>query len=458
MDYDVVIVGARPAGAATAMLLARAGLRVLTVDQARFPSDTLSTHQVQLPGVALLARWGLLDKIAASNCPPTRDVRFDPGPAVLTGRFPAYQGVDALFSPRRTVLDTILAGAARDAGAEVMEGFRVDEILMSGGRATGITGVPRGPGAGNAPVTITARLIIGADGKHSTVARAVSAAEYHQQPALSAAVYTYWSGLPASGGEIYARDRRAIGVWPTNDGLVMTYVAMPAADFAAFRADLDTSFLATLDMAGDLGERARSAERAERFRATSDLPNVFRRPYGPGWALVGDAGLVMDPITGQGIGHALRDAEALALAVAAGLAGSDRDLNRALAAYHRHRDAATLPMYRFTTRLAGFAADPAGEILFPVLARDQARTDEFLGVLTGAVPAGQYFSGRAMARLLGVRGMIAVARSRGRGRRQQAGESAPHGQLITARGGDARQSPPQHVQDRRLAEDQPLGH
>ena len=173
MDYDVVIVGARPAGAATAMLLARAGLRVLVVDQARFPSDTLSTHQVQLPGVALLARWGLLDEIAASNCPPTRDVRFDPGPAVLTGRFPAYQGVDALFSPRRTVLDTVLVGAARDAGAEVMEGFRVDEILMSGGRVTGITGVPRGPSAGNAPVTITARLIIGADGKHSTVARAV---------------------------------------------------------------------------------------------------------------------------------------------------------------------------------------------------------------------------------------------------------------------------------------------
>src|SRR5215468_567704 len=147
MDYDVVIVGARPAGAATAMLLARAGLRVLAADQARFPSDTLSTHQVQLPGVALLARWGLLAKVAATGCPPARDVRFDPGPAVLRGRYRAIDGADAVYSPRRTVLDEILVEAAREAGAEVAEGLRAEGLARGdGGQVTGITAAPRGAG------------------------------------------------------------------------------------------------------------------------------------------------------------------------------------------------------------------------------------------------------------------------------------------------------------------------
>src|ERR1051326_9012070 len=129
MDYDVVVVGARAAGATTAMLLARAGLRVLAVDRARFPSDTLSTHQIQVPGVACLHRWGLLDKVAATGCPPTRRIRFDTGDAVLTGSYPEFEGVDAVYSPRRTMLDAILVDAARAAGAEVVEGFDVDEIL-----------------------------------------------------------------------------------------------------------------------------------------------------------------------------------------------------------------------------------------------------------------------------------------------------------------------------------------
>src|SRR5215475_7182449 len=125
VDYDVVVVGARPAGAASAMLLARAGLRVLAVDRARFPSDTLSTHQVQLPGVALLRRWGLLDAVVASGAPPAARIRFDAGGAVLDGVLPRHDGVDAIYSPRRTVLDAILIDAARAAGAEVRHGYRM---------------------------------------------------------------------------------------------------------------------------------------------------------------------------------------------------------------------------------------------------------------------------------------------------------------------------------------------
>ena len=405
-DVDVVIVGTRPAGAASAMLLAQAGLRVLAVDRARFPSDTLSTHQVQLPGVACLRRWGLLDKVAASGCPATPDVRFDNGDVVLAGSYPRFEDVDAVYSPRRTILDAIMVDAARAAGAEILEGFDVDEVLAEDGRVSGVRGRPRG--GDPAARTIRARLVIGADGKHSRVAQAVGARAYQEHPARSAGIYTYWSGLPVDGGELYARERLVVGAWPTNDGLTMTFVGIPVAEFRGFHADIDANLLAALDRCADLGARARDAVRAEPIRATPDTPNVVRQPYGPGWALVGDAGLVMDPGTGQGIGHALRDAESLSAAVIAGLTGQS-PLETALAAHHARRDKAVLPMYKFTLGLASFAPDPAGAILFRALARaDQSRVDEFLGVITGAVPLDEYMKPGNMRRIVGLGGLLKV--------------------------------------------------
>jgi 2-polyprenyl-6-methoxyphenol hydroxylase-like FAD-dependent oxidoreductase len=241
------------------------------------------------------------------------------------------------------------------------------------------------------------------------VARAVAAREYRRKPALSAGCYAYWSGLPAAGGEIYQRPRRAVGAWPTNDGQVITFVAVPAAEFGSFRTHLEENFMAALDLAGDLGERARDAVRCGPVRATSDLPNVFRVPYGPGWALAGDAGLVMDPVTGQGIGLALRDADELARAVAAGLGG--QPLERMLAAYHKARDTRTRPMYEMTTDIALLRPNPAGDVLFPALAADPARTEDFLGVLTGTVDPRRFFSPANLVRVLGVRGMLAAARA-----------------------------------------------
>src|SRR5262249_44403742 len=153
--------------------------------------------------------------------------------------YPAFEGVDALYNPRRTVLDTILVEAARAAGAEVREGFVVDELLTEDGRVTGI----RGREKGGAAVTETARLGGGADGKHSLVAKAVQPATSHEKPTLSVGYYTYWADVPLAGGEVYGRDRRLLGVWPTNDGLVMGYVAAPVAEFHAFRADIEGTML-----------------------------------------------------------------------------------------------------------------------------------------------------------------------------------------------------------------------
>ena len=399
--HDVIVVGSRVAGAATAMLLARRGLRVLAVDRAEFPSDTLSTHQVQLPGVSRLDRWGLLGRIAAAGTPATRRVRFDPGPAVLEGRYPAFEGVDALYSPRRTLLDAILVEAAREAGAEVREGVRVEEVTASDGRVTGI----RARGRSGETLTARARVVVGADGKGSMVAESVGAEATDEIAPRTVAYYAYWEGVPVSGGEMYGRPRRMVGAWPTNDGLLMTYVAWPADEFHAVRRDIQASMLAALDRCGDLGERVRAGRRAERIRGTADLPGRVRTPHGPGWALVGDAGLVMDPVTGQGIADALRDAELLADALADGLGGA-ATLDAALAGYRAARDRAVMPMYRFTADLAAMGPPrPEEALLFRALAGRQAEIDRFLGVLTGAVAIPEYFAPASMRRLLGVRGL-----------------------------------------------------
>jgi flavin-dependent dehydrogenase len=402
---DVIVVGARPAGAATAMLLARAGLRVLALDRARFPSDTLSSHQIQTPGVALLRRWGLLDRLGAA---PVTRVRFDPGVEVLTGDFPDFDGGHALYSPRRTVLDAVLVDAARAAGAEVREEFDVVSVDRDDtGRVIGVTGRPRG--AAGAPETIRAALVVGADGKRSTVAAAVGARASRARDGLALAAYTYWSGLPMTVGELYQRPGRAVAAFPTNDDLTMVYVAAPRAELPAFRAE--DAYLATLDRCGDLGERVRAATRAERYRLAPDQPNAVRRSHGPGWALAGDAGLVLDSVTAQGISNALRDADRLAAHVIRA-AAANRPLDTHLATYQRERDASRRPMYDFTVRQASFAPSAAADALFRALAGRPDEISRFLGVFAGAAPMGPYFGAGNMRRLLGSRTLARIALAR----------------------------------------------
>ncbi len=411
-SYDVIVVGARVAGSSTAMLLARSGLHVLVVDRASFPSDTMSTHQVQLPGVAALKRWGLLEAIEDAGTPAAQNVRFDTPIAVLEGRFPSFEDVDAVFSPRRTLLDAGLLDAARAAGAEARERFTVDELVVQDGRVIGI----RGREANGPLVTERSSLVVGADGKHSIVARAVDATVEREEPPSTVAAYTYWSGLPTDGGELYQRDRQAVGLWPTNDELTMSYVAWPIERFETLRSDIEGNLVATLEAAG-LGDRVHAAERVERVRATPDVPNAIRVPYGPGWALVGDAGVVMDPITGQGIGHAMRDAELLAEAVTAGLGGA-RPLDDALAGFRAVRDHDRIPMWEFTREIASLGPQRAEQrVLFQALAGNPAETERFLGVMTGALPVRDYFKPANLRRVIGLRGFARIAIGKARGDR-----------------------------------------
>ena len=396
MSYDVIVVGARVAGAATALLLARDGFRVLVVDRARFPSDTLSTHLIMAPGVERLRRWGLLDPLLAAGTPATRRISFTGGPVTVSG------DVDLLVSPRRTVLDAMLVDAARAAGVEVRERCTVTGLATTGDRVGGVH---------IGPVTERARLVVGADGKHSTVAAAVGAASYRRQQPATFASYGYWTGVHAGGGELYRLPDRMVATFPTNDGCSLVYLAGPLAHFPAYRAGIEAGFLSTVDRCGDLGGRMRAGTRVERIRTTPDLPQEHRVPYGPGWLLVGDAGLVLDPITAQGITNALRDAESAAAAIAESLRHPDRE-HDAFARHHRTRDAAVRAMDAFTADSARFADGRALELVLAAIRDHPAEVERFLGLFTGTTPVGGYFAARNLVRVLGVRGVTRLVADR----------------------------------------------
>jgi 2-polyprenyl-6-methoxyphenol hydroxylase-like FAD-dependent oxidoreductase len=391
--YDAIVVGARCAGSPTAMLLARRGLRVLVVDRAGFPSDTLSTHYIHQPGVERLRRWGLLDRVVATGCPPARRLTFDVGPFALSAAPPPAGDSDAAYAPRRHVLDQLLVEAAAEAGAEVRERFSMSEVLMEGGRVTGI----RGRGARGATVTERARIVVGADGAHSRVARAVGAPAYDARPGRTCAYYTYWEGLPLDGAELYPRPGHMVIAGPTNDGRAVVTSFWPRSEFHRVRADVESAFLDAVALAPSLAERMRTGRRAERFSGSGDLPFFFRRPHGPGWALVGDAGYHKDPLTAQGITDAFRDAELLAEAIADGLGGR-RPLDEALAAYAARRDEAARPMYEFTHQLAELAPpSPEMQALFGALRDDPEATGRFFGTIAGTVPLADFHAPREAA-------------------------------------------------------------
>ncbi len=401
--YDAIIVGARVAGAPCAMLLARKGYKVLLVDKATFPSDTLSSHQLQIPGTVLLKQWGVLDAVLATNPGPARGAAFDMGYAFFDGDYPEVDGVRHLISPRRYILDTILVEAAAAAGADVRQGYATTALLFEGARVVGIVGQDRT----GKEYHEYARIVIGADGRHSIVAKAVNAPKYHEQPTRTMGYYSYFSDLPLKNGkgEMYARGKLLFGCWPTNDGLTMIYTARPVSEFKAFRTDVEGNYMATFDAVPEFAERVRAATRVEPIRGAGDLPNFFRKPYGDGWALIGDAGFFKDPINGHGINDAFRDAALVANAVDYGLSGRV-PLQHALAGYQKKRDAESKPLYDFTLELASMKPPAAEQIMmFQALGKSRAAADNFLGVMAGIVPLKQFLSPRNIISLIGVTGM-----------------------------------------------------
>jgi len=351
--YDVVIAGARCAGAATALLLARQGARVLVLDKSRYGTDTLSTHALMRGAVVQLHRWGVLPRVVEAGTPPVRSTTFHLRDAVTTIKIKPKHGVDALYAPRRTVLDTILADAARSAGADVRFGTSVTGLRRDrAGRVTGITGR-----AGGARLEASADLVVGADGRRSTVARWVGAEAAHVAPASSVLIYRYVRDDAPDDYHWYFRDGAAAGVIPTNDGQACVFAATSAerlrgepdlGTYAAWRRILAQA-------APGLSERLDQRGPAGPPRVFPGLTGYLRDAAGPGWALVGDAGYFKDPITAHGITDALRDAEILARVVAAG--GPD-----AVGRYQAERDELSMRLFRVTGRIVSFAwtADEIG--------------------------------------------------------------------------------------------------
>jgi 2-polyprenyl-6-methoxyphenol hydroxylase-like FAD-dependent oxidoreductase len=393
-SYDAIVVGARCAGAPTAMLLARRGYRVLVVDRATFPSETISTHLVHPPGVEALERWGLLDRVVATGCPPIDTYAYDFGPFTISGK-PGGE-TQVAYAPRRTVLDSLLVEAAAGAGAEVREGFTVESLVVEGDRVVGI----RGHGAGGRSVTEHARVVIGADGRYSLVADAVDAAEYSEKPKLLASYYSYWSGLPMDGRNVnWIRPHRGFAAWPTNDDLTLVIVGWPHREFEANRNDVEGNFLATIELAPDFAERLRAAKREERFVGAA-VRGYFRKPYGPGWALVGDAGYNKDYITAQGIHDAFRDAESCVTALDETFTGS-RSFEEAMRDYQSTRDDLVLPMYELTAEFASLEP-PAPELqqLLAAVHGNPEAMDEFTRVLAGMTSPAEFFSEANVGRML----------------------------------------------------------
>jgi 2-polyprenyl-6-methoxyphenol hydroxylase-like FAD-dependent oxidoreductase len=394
--YDAVVVGARCAGAPTAMLLARKGYRVLVVDRATFPSDTLSTHLIHAPGVAALARWGVLDQVTSTGCPPIESYSFDFGAFRIAGTSRPVDGSSTAYAPRRTVLDKILVDAAAAAGAEVREGFSVEEVLVEDGVVVGI----RGHDAGGSSVVERGRIVIGADGRSSHVAKAVQSDLYHDKPMLQWSYYSYWSGLPTDGMETYIHPDRGFGMMPTNDGLTLVVVGWPQAEANAYKADAEANYMKTLELTPSVAARMRAATREDRFHGGA-VPNFFRKPYGPGWGLVGDAGYNKDPITAQGISDAFRDAEAFTAALDDVFTGA-RSFDDAMASYQQSRDQHAMPIYEFTTQLATLEAPPpdVAQVLAAV-SRDPAAQDDFISMIAGTMSPVEFFDPAHLGPIMG---------------------------------------------------------
>ena len=394
--HDVIVIGARCAGAPTAMLLARKGYQVLLVDRATFPSDIPHGHFIHRHGPRRLAQWGLIDRIVATNCPAVTSSVMDLGDFPLVGTDLEADGVALGYGPRRSVLDQVLVEAAVEAGAELRMAVSVEGFTTDGDRITGI----RCRTSGGVQSVESATLIVGADGRRSRLAHFVGAPEYESYPTAACWYFSYWSGAAAHGVEIYIRRDKAIFVFPTNDSLLGVFVGWPIDRLPAVRGDIEGHFMAAIDTVPSLAERVRAARREEPFRGATDMPNFFRKPYGPGWALVGDAGLHKDPILALGLCDAFRDAELLVDALDDGLSGG-RPIGDALHDYEQRRNDASIADFRENLRMAQFQPVPEETYrLRAALREDPEATRQFFLARQGMIPREAFFNPENLGQLL----------------------------------------------------------
>jgi 2-polyprenyl-6-methoxyphenol hydroxylase-like FAD-dependent oxidoreductase len=357
-------------------LLARAGLRVLVLERAQRGADTISTHALMRTGVLQLHRWGLLERLHAAGPPPIRRTVFhyESGDSARITLKPSA-GVDALYAPRRTVLDTLLVDAALEAGAQIRFGVRVTDLIVDQGRVLGVVAVD-----GGSTQPFRATLTVGADGLRSSVAALAGARTERVGSARGAVLYAYVDGLEADGYEWFYAHHTAAGFIPTNDGQVCVFVGAPADRLRALQgspADRHAHLVRTASPAA--AARLAQARRAGQVRGFPGVRGYFRQSHGAGWALVGDAGYFKDPLSTHGMSDAFRDAELLARAVIASQRG-DVEIAAALAAYQRERDRLSADLFDVTDRIAGYGWQEA-DLRRDLLRLSSAMSDEVEALL-----------------------------------------------------------------------------
>jgi flavin-dependent dehydrogenase len=394
--YDTIIVGARCAGSALGMLLAREGAKVLIVDRGAFPGDIPHGHFVHRSGPRRLRDWGLLDRVATAT-PPIRSATTYFGDFPLRSTDLVEDGLPWAYGPRRSTLDQILLDAAIEAGAEVRTQFNVDQYLSEEGRITGIRGRARDGRSVEERATIT----VGADGRNSRLASTVGAPSYNEVPPLLCYYFSYWSGVRADDFELHVlpEQRRGIFVHRTEDDLFAVFVGAPMSALPEIRGDIEGAFLGALDAAPGLGERVRAGTREERFYGATDLPNFYRKPFGPGWALVGDAGLHKDPWMALGISDAFRHAEFLAEGISSHLSGKE-SLEAALALYEWRRNEASGADYQENVALARFDPIPPEVLMIRAAVKDNpVESTRFMKARMQMIEPASFFNPEHLAQL-----------------------------------------------------------
>ena len=351
--------------------------------------------EVHEQGAAALERWGVLGALESTGVPPIcQHMTFDVGPFALRGTIAANNGRG--FCPRRTVLDKVLVDAAAASGVEIREAFTVESLLFDGDTVVGVRGRQRN----GAIVEERARIVIGADGVHSFVAKQVRAPEYDRRPIAACAYYSYFSNVEQDDIELYVREGAALGGIPTNDGLHLVMVNWPTSEFATVRSDIEGRVQQALALAPDFAERVNAGKREETWYGTAGVPNYFRKPYGKGWALVGDASYNRDPITAQGMSDAFIEAEQLANAIHTAFSDNSA-IEHALAAVEGARNERVRPMYEFTNELAKLEPPPLHmQELFGALRASQDATNAFLAAITGAAPLGAFMNPDNLHRIM----------------------------------------------------------
>jgi 2-polyprenyl-6-methoxyphenol hydroxylase-like FAD-dependent oxidoreductase len=360
-----------------ATLLARQGARVAVVERATFPRDTLSTHVFQAPGINLLARLGVLDRARGTGAPCISKLDFRQDEFATRTQFPARPGdAGGFMSVRRFVLDPLLAEAAANAGAEVMMATNVTGLIRRDDRVAGVRVVGRG-----GERKLSARLVVGADGRNSTVAKATGARKYHVVPSERFIYWAFFEGA-VSGPEpelvFHHWAGRAVIACPADGGLYQVIVVPDNRFLPEFRADLERAFMEHVRACAPVAAVIHGAARVGKLLGIVRFESFFRESAGPGWALVGDAGQFKDPTPGQGMTDAFRQAAALAPVLAQAVDGSDAELDSALAAWTRWRDRDAFEHHWLSCDLGAAGRMPA---VVPEMMRRLERRGEFDGFL-----------------------------------------------------------------------------